>query len=132
MKKNWESRLEEAQKAYPGFPSIPFISPDITFDDRYELEDGKIQVIYFGASHTEDNVVVYFPEENVLFGDCVVKERLGNLNDANLVEYPKTLERIKELQIKTIIAGHWSPIHGPELIDQMLEQLKNRNLNGKQ
>ena len=126
MKANWESRLKETQKDYPGYPSIPYTTPDITFDNKYELENGKIQVLYFGPSHTKDNVVVYFPEEKVLFGDCVLKEKLGWLGDADVAEYPKTLERIKKLKIKTIIAGHWSPVHGPELIDQMLGQLKQK------
>jgi metallo-beta-lactamase class B len=131
MKENWDSGLRSAQKDYPGFPSIPFVSPDITFDDKYELEGGKIQVLYFGPSHTKDDVVVYFPEEQVLFGDCMLKEKLGYLGDANLTEYPKTLERVKRLKIKTIIAGHWSSIHGPELIDQVFELLKQKAQKGK-
>lgn len=131
MKENWESGLKSAQKDYPGFPLIPLVSPDITFGDKYELEGGKIQVLYFGPSHTKDDLVVYFPEEQVLFGDCMLKEKLGYLGDANLTEYPKTLERVKKLKIKTIIAGHWSSIHGPELIDQVLELLKQRAQKGK-
>jgi metallo-beta-lactamase class B len=44
---------------------------------------------------------------------------------ANLNEYPKTLQKLKALNLgyTTIIAGHWSPIHGPELIDQYLHLL---------
>jgi metallo-beta-lactamase class B len=126
MKKNWDSNLKSAQKDYAGFPSIPLVAPDMTFDDKYEMEGGKIQVLYFGPSHTEDDVVVFFPDEQILFGDCMLKEKLGYLGDANLKEYPKTLERIKKLKIKTIIAGHWTAIHGPELIDQVLELLKNK------
>jgi metallo-beta-lactamase class B len=127
MKKNWDSRLNSAKQDYPGFPSIPLVLPDITFDKKYELEDGKIQALYFGPSHTPDDVVVYFPEEQVLFGDCVLKEKLGYLGDANLVEYPKTLQKIKKLAIKTIISGHWTPIHGPELIDLDLDLLKQKS-----
>jgi len=126
MGKNWDTRLKQTQKDYPGYPYIPFTAPDITFDDKYELENGKIQILYLGPAHTEDGVVVYFPQEKVLFGDCILKEKLGWLGDANLAEYPKTLERIKKLKIKTIIAGHWSSVHGPELIDQMLDQLKQK------
>lgn len=126
MKKNWESGVKSAQNDYPGFPSIPLVLPDVTFEEKHELQGGKIQVHYFGPAHTEDGVVVYFPEEQVLFGDCMLKEKLGYLGDANLVEYPKTLERIKKLKIKTVIAGHWSSIHGPELIDKVLTLLKRR------
>jgi metallo-beta-lactamase class B len=131
MQKTWDARVRSAQKDYPNYPSIPFIAPDVIFEDKYELENGKIQVIYFGPSHTEDDAVVYFPQEKVLFGDCILKEKLGYLGDANLTEYPKTLARIKKLAIKTIISGHWSPIHGPELIDQDLELLKKQASQNK-
>ncbi len=124
MRKHWESGVKSAQKDFAGFPWIPYVEPDITFDDKYELEEGKIQIFYFGPSHTEDGVVVYFPEEQILFGDCMIKEKLGYLGDANLKEYPNTLERVKKLKIKKIIAGHWTPIHGPELIDKLLGLLK--------
>ena len=127
MKKNWDERLTGAQKDYENFPQIPLVPPDVTFDDKYDLENGKIQIRYFGASHTEDDTVVYFPDEEILFGDCVLKEKLGYLGDANLVEYPKTLEKIKKLKIKKIIAGHWQAVHGPELIDEDLELLKNKS-----
>lgn len=131
MKKTWDARITSAKKDYPGYPSISYVAPDVIFDDKYDLEGGKIQVRYFGPSHTEDGTVVYFPDEQVLFGDCIVKEKLGWLGDANVDEYPRTLQRIKKLKIKTIIAGHWTPIHGPELIDQMLELLKKRESKSK-
>jgi metallo-beta-lactamase class B len=62
---------------------------------------------------------VYFPEQKVLDAGSILKEQVGNLASANLDEYPKTLEKLKalHLDVRTIIAGHWSPVHGPELID---------------
>lgn len=131
MKENWESAVKSAQKDYPGYPSIPFVAPDVTFDEKYETEGGKVQALYFGPSHTKDDIVVYFPEEQILFGDCMLKEKLGFLGDADLAEYPKTLERVKKLKIKKIIAGHWSPVHSPELIDQVLELLKKEATKAK-
>ena len=128
MQKNWNKVVKGVQKDYPDYPSIPYTPPDITFSDKYELENGNIKILYFGPSHTEDGSVVYFPDEKILFGDCILKEKLGWLGDANVDEYPKTLEKIKKLPIKTIIAGHWSAIHGPELIDQMLELLKQEKI----
>jgi metallo-beta-lactamase class B len=81
--------------------------------------------IYLGPSHAPDDVFVYFPQERILYGGCVLKEQLGNLALADLVEYPKTLTKLQNLHLgyTTIIAGHWSPIHGPELVDQYLQLL---------
>ena len=112
MKEKWSKMIEGLRKDFKDFPKVPLVLPDVTFNDRYELEGGKIQLLYMGPAHTADGIVAYFPEEKVLDGDCIVKEELGYLGDANVEEYPKTLEKIKKLDIKTIIAGHWSPIHG--------------------
>nr|QDC28540.1 subclass B2 metallo-beta-lactamase [uncultured bacterium] len=128
MKKNWDQSLKAIKKSFPSFPDVPLVLPDITFKDRHDLESGKIQLLYLGPSHTEDQIVAYFPEEKVLDGDCALKEQLGNLSEANIIEYPKTLARMKKLPIQTIIAGHWSPVHGPELIDKYIELLKNNSI----
>jgi len=48
---------------------------------------------------------------------------------ADVKEYPTTLNRLKALglPIRTIISGHWSAVHGPELVDHYLDLLeKNR------
>ena len=76
-----------------------------------------------------DGIFVYFPEEKVLYGGCILKEKIGNLAFANVGEYPKTLHKLKELKldIRTIVAGHWSPVHGPKLIDQYLKMLSNNS-----
>jgi len=58
-----------------------------------------------------------------------LKEHLGNLAFANLEEYPKTLQKLQKLHldINKIISGHWSAVHGPELIDQYLAMLKDHS-----
>ncbi len=74
---------------------------------------------YAGPAHTPDGIFVYFPDEQVLYGNRILKEKLGNLSFANVKAYPQTLERLKamKLPIKTVVGGHDSPLHGPELID---------------
>ena len=87
-----------------------------------------MKAIYLGPSHTPDGIFAFFPREKVLYGNCILKEQLGNLDFADLAEYPKTLEKLKRLNLgfTTIVAGHWSPIHGPELIDRYLQLLAAR------
>ena len=120
MQANWEKSLKDCQKSWPGFPDVPLVLPDITFSDALILEGGKIELLYLGPSHSQDAIVAYFPREKVLDADCIVKEKLGNLASADLKEYPNTLAKMKKLSFLTLIAGHWSPIHGPELIDRYL------------
>ena len=128
MKLHWDDIVRYARRSMPDYPSLPLVLPDTTFDGDFALQGGRVKGIYLGPSHTPDGIFVFFPDEKILYGGCILKENLGNLDFADLAEYPKTLRKLKELHLgfTTIVAGHWSPVHDPELIDQYLELL-NQN-----
>jgi metallo-beta-lactamase class B len=76
------------------------------------LDDKEIICNYFGAGHTIDNIVVWIPEEKILFGGCMVKSlrsrNLGNTADAVIDEWPNTLKKVLETypESKIVIPGH--------------------------
>ena len=119
--KKWVPPLPPS-KNFPDYPDLPPSLPAECKPAPFSLQGGRVQVLFLGPSHTDGDVFVYFPEQKVLDAGSILKEQVGNLASANLDEYPKTLEKLKELHldIRTVIAGHWSPVHGPELIDQYL------------
>lgn len=125
LEAHWDEMVRYVQKGIPSYPTLPLVLPDKTFAGDFELQGGAVKAIYLGPAHTPDGIFVFFPEEKVLYGNCILKEQLGNLDFADRTEYPRTLEKLKRLDLgfTTIVAGHWSPIHGPELIDQYLELL---------
>lgn len=126
LEREWINMIGNARKQFPEYPDSSLVVPDTTYAGDFELQGGRVRGIYLGPSHAPDDIFVYFPEERVLYGGCVLKEQLGNLALADLEEYPKTLKRLQKLNLgyTTIIAGHWSPIHGPELVDQYLRLLE--------
>jgi metallo-beta-lactamase class B len=128
MKSNWESIIAWTRKAIQGYPTVSLVLPDTVYASDFSLQEGHVQAIYLGPTHTPDGIFVYFPEEKVLYGGCILKEQLGNLEFADVAEYPKTLRRLQKLDLgfTTIIAGHYSPIHGPELINKYLGLLERR------
>jgi metallo-beta-lactamase class B len=79
-----------------------------------------------------DNLVVYFDVsgKKILFGGSIVRplenRRLGYTGDANLSEWPKSLQRILEKfpSCKIVIPGHgkWG---GKELIKHTIDLLEN-------
>ncbi len=90
-----------------------FNVPTNGFKDSLILEVGNKKVIakFFGEGHTRDNVIGYFPTENVMFGGCLIKEPgagKGNLEDANVSEWSKTVRKIKNEypNVSLIIPGH--------------------------
>ncbi len=78
----------------------------------FDFENEKVICRYFGGGHTEDNIVVYFPENKILFGGCLIKsfnsKNLGNTKEAVLEQWDKTILKIlkKYPEIEYVIPGH--------------------------
>lgn len=90
----------------------------------YWLVKNKIEVFYPGPGHTQDNVVVWLPENKILFGGCFVKPHgLGNLGDANLVAWPKSAKILmsKYGKAKLVVSSH-SEIGNASLLKLTWEQ----------
>ncbi len=128
MRTGWDGVIAWTRKAIPDYPVLPPVLPDTVYPGSFTLQGGHVRAIYLGPSHTPDGIFVWFPDEKILYGGCILKEQLGNLDFANLAEYPKTLRKLQGLNlgVTTIIAGHYSPIHGPELIDHYIRLLEVR------
>jgi len=87
--------------------------PKSGFEDQLELSVGDKTVYnkFFGEGHTQDNIVVYEPVEKVVFGGCLIKSigaGKGNLEDANVNEWSKTVQKIKTTypNVEIVIPGH--------------------------
>jgi metallo-beta-lactamase class B len=127
LEKEWTAVLAWTRAAIPEYPALEVTPPTDVHAGDFELQGGRIQVLYLGPSHTRDGVFVYFPREHVLYGGCILKEQLGNLAFADVAAYPRTLQALEQLRlpIRTVIAGHFSPVHGPDLIDRYLALLES-------
>ena len=97
--------------------------PQHGFDRFLELNVGnkKVYVEFLGEGHTCDNVIGYFPLENIMFGGCLIKEigsGKGNLAEANTREWAETVKKVKLKYPKTkkVIPGH-GKLGGIELLD---------------
>ncbi len=76
-----------------------------------EIGRGKVVIKFLGQGHTRDNVVGYFPSEDVLFGGCLMKElgaSKGYLGDANVDEWSATVKKVKKEfpRVKRVVPGH--------------------------
>ena len=97
------------------------------FSDHMEMQIGekKVEALFLGEGHTKDNIVGYFPEDSVLFGGCLIKAsgaNKGNLEDANVTEWPSTVNKLKQKfpQAKIVIPGH-GKTGGKELLDYTIQ-----------
>ena len=101
--------------------------PQIGFDDMLELNVGNKAVIvdFLGEGHTRDNVIGYFPDEQIMFGGCLVKELgagVGYLGDATVNHWSLTGIKLKAKYPDTrlVIPGH-GELGDASLLDYTIE-----------
>ncbi|WP_373048645.1 subclass B1 metallo-beta-lactamase [Vulgatibacter sp.] len=99
----------------------PFTPVELPPTASLDLAGGKIETFFPGAGHAPDNIVVWLPERQLLFGGCFVKAgaagNLGNVADADLASWGGAVERVRERypDADVVVPGH-GPLGGPELL----------------
>ncbi len=93
-----------------------YVVPQHAFEDLLVLEvgDQKATARFFGEGHTTDDVVGYFPGEQILFGGCLIKAvgaSKGNLEDANEDSWSDTVRQVKAAypDVQIVVPGHGDP-----------------------
>ena len=82
--------------------------------NHFSFEHFQAEVFYPGRGHSPDNIVVWLPKTNTLFGGCFVKstksKTLGNLGDASVEQWPESIDSVlnKYPNIKNVVPGHGS------------------------
>lgn len=102
------------------------------FTERLSLNCGdvRVELAFLGGGHTIDNIIAWIPTRKILFGGCLIKslnaKDLGNTEEADLVNYPITLNKVKEKypDAKIVVPGHGRP-GGLDLIDHTIELCNN-------
>ena len=110
---------DQGVPSYAYFKTIDFAKainltvPQNSFSKSVNLKLGTKHVTakFFGEGHTKDNVVGYFPSEDIMFGGCLIKEMnatKGFLGDANVSTWSATVGKIRKEypKVKIIIPGH--------------------------
>jgi cyclase len=88
--------------------SQPLIASEITMAEDLTLHLGNHTLrLYHVGGHTPDSIIVYIDEDKVLMaGDNIVSGMHPYKGDACFNDWIKALERMKTLDIQTVIPGH--------------------------
>ncbi len=106
--------------------------PQNGFRDSLILKIGNKIIVakFFGEGHTKDNIVGYFPNDNILFGGCLIKEleaSKGYLGDATIADWSATVEKVKTQypNIKIVVPGH-GDYGNKKLLHYTIQLFKNQ------
>jgi glyoxylase-like metal-dependent hydrolase (beta-lactamase superfamily II) len=99
----------------------PIVPPEKTFAAEQGLtltiSGEEVRVIYPGAAHSSDNVVVHFPARKLLFGGCMIKtgSSIGYTGDADMSNWEAAVGILEPLAPEVVVPGHGDP-GGAELL----------------
>ena len=97
---------EQAELTNLAYPS------ELLQDKRsIKLGDTVIEILHFGPAHTAGDMVVWLPQQKVLFaGDIVFTQRmLGVIPVGNSAGWVKAFDQAMALQPGVIVPGHGQP-----------------------
>ena len=89
----------------------PTAVPDLTFSDRMTIALGgkTVELIYPGRSHSDNLIVIRFPEERAVFTvDFISVKRLPymTLSDAYFPDWIDAIKRVEALDFDILVPGH--------------------------
>ena len=101
--------------------------PTITFNRKMTLWMGKLEVrlLQLGRGHTKGDTVLWLPQQRILFsGDLVEYGAAAYTGDAQLEEWPATLEALRALGAEAIVPGRGEAMKGQADVNKALDYTK--------
>jgi len=106
--------------------------PSESFRDKliFNFNGLTVECRYFGGGHSFDNITVYLPAYNILFGGCLIKslnaQNLGNLADARVDQWPATVSAVMREypDVEIVVPGHGNS-DSPKMLSHTLDLLDN-------
>ncbi len=117
-KEDMDSEIGRFPRLFRAVETIPGLTwPTMVFDRSLTLMLGKleVQIIQIGAGHTRGDSIVWLPQQKVLFSGDLVEYNAGiYCGDAQLAEWPATLDRLAALQPSALVPGRGPALTTPE------------------
>ncbi|WP_224930916.1 MBL fold metallo-hydrolase [Bacillus safensis] len=100
------------KEEYQDHRDIQVVLPDVTFDQRMEIDLGGVTCVvqYVGGDHAADSVIVYVKEEKILFlGDCIYPKMYAEKVHYTVKEILRLLDELEAFDADTYIPSHQRP-----------------------
>ncbi len=130
-----QSEMERFPRLFMGSESIPGLTwPTMVVGDGKPGRQGsltvdlgrvKVQIWHPGAGHTRGDTIAWVEEEKVLFsGDLVEYEAGVYTGDAQLAEWPTTLQALRGLKAQALVPGRGEAMRGEADVEKALDYTK--------
>lgn len=130
-----QSEMERFPRLFRGADSVPGLTwPTLVIGNGQPGRQGsltvdlggvKVEIWHPGQGHTRGDTIAWVEEEKVLFsGDLVEYEAGVYTGDAQLEEWPATLEALRALKAEAIVPGRGEAMKGNADVNKALDYTK--------
>ncbi|WP_454726457.1 MULTISPECIES: MBL fold metallo-hydrolase [Cupriavidus] len=124
-----KSEIERFPRLFAGVETVPGLTwPNVVFERELTLFLGKLEVriMHPGPGHTKGDTIVWIPSQKILFsGDLVEFDAACYCGDAQLEEWPATLEALRALAPAALVPGRGPVLTTPEMVGRGLDYTRD-------
>ena len=100
----------------------------MVFEKEMTIFMGKLEVrlAHIGMGHTKGDTVAWIPSQKICFsGDLVEFDAAAYTGDAQLEEWPATLEALRALGAEKLVPGRGPALLNPQQVDAGIDYTKD-------
>ncbi|MGJ9416312.1 MBL fold metallo-hydrolase [Massilia sp. CMS3.1] len=124
-----QSEIERFPRLFAGVESVPGLSwPTMVFDTEMTIFMGKLEVrlAHIGMGHTKGDTIAWIPSQKICFsGDLVEYGAAAYTGDAQLEEWPATLEALRALGAQKLVPGRGPALVSPQQVKEGIDYTKD-------
>ena len=124
-----KSEIERFPRLFAGVESVPGLSwPTMVFDTEMTVFMGKLEVrlAHIGMGHTKGDTIAWIPSQKICFsGDLVEYGAAAYTGDAQLEEWPATLEALRALGAEKLVPGRGEALVNPQQVNEGIDYTRD-------
>ena len=113
-RKKLQETLRAREQVHTEFKDFVKRTPNLSFDQELNLDLGnrEVQIKFLGRGNTKGDAVVYLPNEKILIAGDLLDHPVPYLGGGFPSELVKTLQKMTQLDVQTIVPGHGDVLRG--------------------
>jgi glyoxylase-like metal-dependent hydrolase (beta-lactamase superfamily II) len=127
-RQDWKSEYERFPRLFKGGDEIKGLTwPHVVFERELTIRLGRreVRLMHLGSGHTKGDTVAWLAKERVLYsGDLVEEGATPYCGDAQLADWPATLDRLAALQPRKLVPGRGEALLTPAASLRAIETTK--------
>ncbi len=120
-----KSEIERFPRLFAGVETVPGLTwPTIVFEKDMTIFLGKleVQLKHIGPGHTKGDTIAWIPSQKVCFSGDLVEYNAGvYTGDAQLEEWPATLEALRALGAEKLVPGRGPAMTTPAEVHKAID-----------